>query len=120
MAARSKKLEMWLWISPNMCVQGGEPSEASEGWALDPAAAGLSADVWGAAGSQRVSLRLGERPLAFLLGATSPVVVEAVTPFYAQVIDDDSGGGPKKKQPLPSLRAVVMSISLQIKISFPQ
>lgn len=120
MANGSKKLVMCLWISPNTCVEGSEPSDASKGWALDPAAADLFADVWGAAGNQRVSLRLGEGPLAFLLGAAIIFIVETVAPSYSQVTEDDSRGGSKRKQPLPFSRVVVMSTSLQIKFSFPQ
>lgn len=56
--------------------------------------------------------------MAILLGAAILVVVGAMIPLYPQVTDDESRGGPKKKQPLPSSRAVVMSMSLQIKFHF--
>lgn len=109
-------METWLWIFPNTSVEGGGPSEAS-GRGLDPAAADVSAHVWGAAGSQRVYLRLGEGlgPPFLVL-----VVVGAVTPLYPLVTHDDRRGGPKKMQPLPSSRAVVVSVCLQIKFHVPQ
>lgn len=56
----------------------------------------------------------GGGALASWPGAAILVVPGAVTPLYPQVNPDDSGVGPKKMQALPSPRAVVMSMSLQI------
>lgn len=91
------------------------------GEGLDSAATDVPAHVWGAAGSPRVSLGLGEGPWPPGLALLAILVVAgAVTPLYPQVTHDDRGGGPKKVQPLPSSRAVVMSMSLQTKFRFPQ
>lgn len=78
-------------------MEGGEPSEASEGWAQGPAAVDPSADVSGAAGGQRASLRLREGPLAYLPGAAILVFVGSVTLLYPQATDNDSEEDPKRK-----------------------
>lgn len=93
MAHGSETLEMWLGISPQYLGGRGEPSEAS----VD-----LSADVSGAAGGQRASLRLREGPLAYLPGEAILVFVGSVTLVYPQATDNDSEGDPKRKKLLPS------------------
>lgn len=76
------------WDFPQYLGGGGEPSEAS----VD-----LSADVSGAAGGQRASLRLREGPLAYLPGEAILVFVGSVTLVYPQATDNDSEGDPKRK-----------------------
>lgn len=53
---------------------GGRGASEALGVSRGPAATDLSAGVWGAAGGQRVSLRLGEGPLATLSGETILIV----------------------------------------------
>lgn len=76
---------VWKGVS-RLKLQRGGPGPAAD----------LSADVFGAAGSQRASLRLREGPLAYLPGAAILFFVGSVTLLYPQATDNDSEGDPKK------------------------